>query len=129
VAAHLLCLPRSALPGRAFGELFDRRLQSLFARPSRQRADLVEMCSHVGLQVMARFEGEAVAAAPLARVDEGHGAARSCPLPDPPANMRELERQAIERALASLDGNVSAAARQLGISRNPIYRRRDAASP
>ena len=47
-------------------------------------------------------------------------------LPDrQPAKLHELERQAIDRALAAAGGNVSAAARQLGISRNTIYRRRD----
>jgi transcriptional regulator of acetoin/glycerol metabolism len=40
-------------------------------------------------------------------------------------NMRDLERQAIERSLAANGGNVSATARQLGISRNTIYRRRN----
>lgn len=39
------------------------------------------------------------------------------------ATMRELEREAIERALAQARGNVSAAARRLGISRNTLYRR------
>ena len=134
VAARLLCLPRAALLGRPFGDLFDRRLHSLFMRPTRQRADLVEMCTHVGLQVMARFEGEACGAEPAAAwamVDGRAGPGGSdladdahCPLPVPPANLRELERVAIERALVALDGNVSAAARQLGISRNTIYRRR-----
>lgn len=128
-ACRLLSLTRAALLGREFTDLFDRRLQGVFARPTRQRADLVEMHTHVGLQMMARFEtggrpGAATAAeacaaetgpVPLASV--GLGA-------DRPAKMRELEREAIERALAALGGNVSAAARQLGISRNTIYRRR-----
>jgi len=132
VASRLLCLPRPALVGQAFGALFDRRLQALFARPARQRADLVEMMTHVGLQVMARFEGDTARAeprspwAPPADADGGASAAApSCPLPDQPSKMRELERQAIERTLAALGGNVSAAARQLGISRNTIYRRRN----
>jgi len=134
VAARLLCLPRAALLGRPFGDLFDRRLQSLFMRPTRHRGDLVEMGTHVGLQVMARFEGEARSAEPAsARVMSGGRPApladdgpedAHCPLPGPPGNLRDLERLAIERALVSLDGNVSAAARQLGISRNTIYRRR-----
>ena len=51
-----------------------------------------------------------------------------CPLPAPPARLRDLERQAIERTLAALDGNVAATARQLGISRNTIYRRRNGGS-
>ena len=135
-ACRLLCQARAELLGRAFASLFDRRLQSLFARPARQRADLVEMQTHVGLQVMARFEAAppalrgpapAVGWAPACHgADEAAGPAEapSCPLPEQPANMRELERQAIERTLAALGGNVSAAARQLGISRNTIYRRR-----
>ena len=129
VAARLLCQPRSALLGRAFSELFDRRLQALFARPPSQRADLVEMLTCVGLQVQARFES-----APRphwaddAAARWGEGAAADGPqagqVERRPANLRELEDQAIEQALAAFDGNVSAAARQLGISRNTIYRRR-----
>jgi sigma-54 dependent transcriptional regulator, acetoin dehydrogenase operon transcriptional activator AcoR len=46
--------------------------------------------------------------------------------PELPARMRDLERLAIERTLAALGGNVAATARQLGISRNTIYRRRAA---
>jgi transcriptional regulator of acetoin/glycerol metabolism len=61
VASRLLCQPRSALLGRAFSELFDRRLQSLFNRPGRHQADVVEMLTPSGLQVMARFEGETLA--------------------------------------------------------------------
>jgi len=126
VAARLLCTTRSALIGRDFGELFDRRLQSVFARPARLRADLVEMSTHVGLQVMARFEGDSAAgdaAASSARPNHAN-LPTGADLPEAPANLRELERQAIEQALATLGGNVSAAARQLGISRNTIYRRR-----
>ena len=129
MAARLLCLPRQALLGREFSELFDRRLQALFARPPSQRGDLVEMLSQVGLQVLARFEG------PAQRSDTGPAWAPACetglappapqPAAAPPVNMRTLERQAIARTLAALDGNVSAAARLLGISRNTIYRRRD----
>jgi transcriptional regulator of acetoin/glycerol metabolism len=132
-AARVLCQPRSALLGRPFSELFDRRLQSLFARPTGQRADLVEMQTQLGLQVQARFESAArladagrLAEALVAETGApGTDADRSAaPRDRQPANMRELERLAIERSLAAFDGNVSAAARQLGISRNTIYRRR-----
>lgn len=124
VAARLLCLPRQDLLGRAFGDLFDRRLQALFGRPGAQRADQVEMLTHVGLQVMARFDCGGVAATPLAGlaprgVDDPAGDDLPSAL-----KMRDLEREAIERTLVALRGNVSAAARQLGISRNTIYRRR-----
>lgn len=40
-----------------------------------------------------------------------------------PGSLGEVEQQAINRALASVGGNVSAAARLLGISRNTIYRK------
>ena len=130
-AARLLSQPRGALVGSAFGEWFDRRLQGLFTRASGARADLVELSTRTGLQVMARFEGEpAHADAPGPRPTPAEpsagvgGGAASCPLPAPPARLRDLERQAIERTLAALDGNVAASARQLGISRNTIYRRR-----
>ena len=134
VAARLLCQPRTSLVGRPFAELFDRRLQSLFARPPGQRADLVEMLTQVGLQVQARFDSAPLGAASAAARAPMPGEAGlptdaadiGCPLPDrQPTKLFELERLAIDRALAAAGGNVSAAARQLGISRNTIYRRRD----
>ena len=134
VAGRLLCLPHPSLLGRAFGELFDRRLQALFGRASGARADLVEMLTHVGLQVMARFEchlDEARASPvwPSGRlVLPAEPAGVSVAAAAPSGKMREMERQAIERSLAAFQGNVSAAARQLGISRNTIYRRRNGAA-
>ena len=127
-AARLLCQPRSALIGSAFGAWFDRRLQGFFARISGPRADLVELSTRTGLQVMARFEGEPAHADVLgggaAPVEPPALLATSGPLLAPPARLRDLERQAIERTLVALGGNVAATARQLGISRNTIYRRR-----
>lgn len=135
-AARLLCQPRAALIGSRFSDWFDRRLQGLFARPASQRADLVELSARTGLQVMARFEGESAHAdapgspASATRPPADRAAADAPadgPLSAPLARMRDLERQAIERTLAALDGNVAATARQLGISRNTIYRRRNGA--
>jgi sigma-54 dependent transcriptional regulator, acetoin dehydrogenase operon transcriptional activator AcoR len=125
-AARLLCMPRPALQGLAFSALFDRRLQGLFAQPARQRGDLVEMQTHVGLQVMARFEGEA--ARDGARQLLGHAPpdAGQAPAMVAPTSLRTLECEAIERTLLALGGNVSATAKALGISRNTIYRRRQA---
>ena len=133
MAARLLCLPRTALMGRAFSSLFDRRPQALFGRAFSpgQDADPVELQTHVGQQVLACFEGESrrdlggtlrALATPMR--EPGRSAAASPGAPNAPVNMREMERQVIAQALADLDGNVSAAARQLGISRNTIYRRR-----
>ena len=41
----------------------------------------------------------------------------------PAQNLRELSQQAIAQALENTRGNVSAAARQLGIARQTLYRR------
>jgi transcriptional regulator of acetoin/glycerol metabolism len=40
-----------------------------------------------------------------------------------PEDLRSISRGAIRRALAEAGGNVSEAARRLGISRNTLYRR------
>lgn len=129
-AARLLCRPRGVLIGCAFAALFDRRLQGLFARPAGVRSDLVEMGTRTGLQVMARFEGEFAIGEMAARQAVPDVPACDAPVdpapPELPARMRDLERLAIERTLAALGGNVAATARQLGISRNTIYRRRAA---
>jgi transcriptional regulator of acetoin/glycerol metabolism len=131
MAARLLCLHRGPLAGNLVGQpfsaLFDRRLPGVFAAAPRHGSGLVEMQTHVGLQVVARFEG---ASAPAA-VDQ---VLRDMPAAAPgtamhmPASLRSLECQAIDRTLAALGGNVSATAKALGISRNTIYRRRQEAS-
>ena len=38
-------------------------------------------------------------------------------------DLRTVSRQAIERAVSACEGNLSEAARRLGISRNTLYRR------
>jgi transcriptional regulator of acetoin/glycerol metabolism len=58
------------------------------------------------------------AAAPAAA-----SAAAPITVPAAPASLEDLEWQAIRETLARNDGNVSATARALGISRNTIYRR------
>lgn len=136
-AARLLNQSRAALLGRPFAQLFDRRLGALFGSSLRHPGDLVEMHSREGLLVMARFEcaprnsagapalpaaampgagrPQAAAAGPASCDDDATAAAS--------LSMREIELRTIEEALAAHGGNVSAAARRLGISRSTIYRR------
>ncbi|MEM5372126.1 sigma-54-dependent Fis family transcriptional regulator [Paraburkholderia azotifigens] len=44
------------------------------------------------------------------------------PTPSRPANMEELQATLIEQTLARNNGNISAAARELGLARNTVYR-------
>lgn len=136
-AARLLNQSRAALLGRPFAQLFDRRLGALFGATLRHCGDLVEMHSREGLLVMARFEcaprgggcvltpGGAAAAPPggSGATVPGPSASGDDAQPQTSLSMREIELRTIEEALAAHDGNVSAAARRLGISRSTIYRR------
>ena len=42
---------------------------------------------------------------------------------DPALDLRSVSRQTISRTVADCDGNLSEAARRLGISRNTLYRK------
>ena len=42
---------------------------------------------------------------------------------EPPEDLRSVSRRAIQRSVQEADGNMSEAARRLGISRNTLYRR------
>lgn len=107
-AARLLGSTRAALIGRHFGDLFGRRPGPLFAG-ARSGPGLVELETPQGLLVAARFEGGAASPEAVAPQDEG--------------SLREIEIRTIQAALDAVGGNVSVAARRLGISRNTIYRR------
>ena len=131
MAARLLCLQRGPqgghLVGQPFDALFDRRLPGAFGQVPRHCGGLVEMQTHVRLQVVARFD--CAAEASLAdQVLRDLPPARGADPTTVPASLRSLECQAIERTLAALGGNVSATAKALGISRNTIYRRRQVVS-
>jgi sigma-54 dependent transcriptional regulator, acetoin dehydrogenase operon transcriptional activator AcoR len=96
-----------------------------FVEELRQRRGTASMANSTRQTPEAPQEpaGHCVDAAPLAAV-LGHAPVRQ-PIPDPaaPRPLHEVEREAIERAVAEAGGNISVAAKRLGISRNTIYRR------
>ena len=124
-AQRLLCVVRSALIGTDFSELIDFDLGRHLASNNVSR--LSEMHSRSGLQLYARLSGmgDPQASAPWIAAADGPWAAPAvAPAPpDPLTTWRTAEMKLIQRALAESDGNVTAAARQLGISRSSIYRR------
>jgi sigma-54 dependent transcriptional regulator, acetoin dehydrogenase operon transcriptional activator AcoR len=67
---------------------------------------------HLPDELLDELDAATGACAPLTNTPQG-----------PVTSLRALETTAIERALAQHGGNVAAAARSLGVSRNTIYRR------
>ncbi|NRF68872.1 hypothetical protein HLB44_17910 [Aquincola sp. S2] len=47
----------------------------------------------------------------------------TAPASEPPGTLAQLSRQLVDQTLAACDGNVSRAARRLGVSRGLLYRR------
>lgn len=137
-AEHALCMTRAALLAMRFRDLFDRDLGRVFSLPGGALDGLVPLQTRGGLLVHARLQGAGLAPrapgrgwqAPAESAPASAAAAAAAPAqPEPEPGdvlpcMRDVEWQTIERTLEALGGNVSAAARQLGISRNTIYRRR-----
>lgn len=117
-AARLLCRRRETLLQCHVRDLLDRDPCHLRAS-GRTPPDRVAMQTPQGLLLWARFEGLA-----LQRPLAVPGAALPPPAPAPGRSLRDIERETIDRALQQHGGNVTAAARQLGISRNSIYRKR-----
>jgi len=56
-------------------------------------------------------------------VAPGHATNSTAPTEPPETNLKRLSNSAIERAIKDCEGNMTHAARQLGISRNTLYRR------
>jgi len=75
-----------------------------------------------------RFKEDGFDARPYDARSQGYlGSRQAARAPvDNPINLDDLESKAIQEALENCRGNVSAAARMLGISRNTIYRRLNA---
>ena len=124
-AQRLLCVTRAALFGTDFGELIDFDL----ARPSSTNdvSRLSEMHSRTGLQLFARLStgADPGGASPWepSGLERPPGAVQAPLEADPLTTWHTAELKLIQRALAESGGNVTAAARQLGISRSSIYRR------
>jgi len=126
IALSLLGVTRQELSTTTFRDLFDRDPNRLFARQQERASGLVEWVTTTGLVIVGRLDCQPDsthrAATPLPAT-HATAAAQAPALAANPLKLRDLEMSAIEQALLRLGGNVSAAARLLGVSRNTIYRR------
>ena len=68
-------------------------------------------------------DADAVVQTLLGTQSDAQHAAQDAPLPDAPPPLKRLEWEHIQRVLAECDGNVSAAARRLGLHRRTLQRK------
>ena len=132
VASSLLGQSRHELLTSSFRELFDLDPNRLFARRGSPSTDVSEWITPAGLTICGRLDygsGPRTSDLELVALEtekvDGATARPTETVTSTLASMKlkQLEMSAIEQALDRLDGNVTAVARLLGISRNTIYRR------
>jgi len=80
-------------------------------------------------EISPSHSGSAAESEPLAAAALDPDSMRESPSAGTAATLRESDRELINRTLRSCGGNVSEAARALGVSRNLIYRRLRVANP
>ncbi|PZQ75224.1 MAG: Fis family transcriptional regulator [Variovorax paradoxus] len=139
-------LPAQAV-GRRVDELLGHDLPSLLRLGRREAAQPMRLASGLGVWMQARLHAadgidfrHAVATLPMAAADrrapphdtvppaagKAPAAVDASPLAAPPTpgqTLRQQERLLVQQALAAHHGNVSSAARALGVSRGTLYRR------
>lgn len=140
---RLLCVDRVGILGRRFADLFGRDVGRAFAKGHERSGKMVELHAWNGLTLCARIgagadvsSGTAALAAEALREAEQPAIELDGPRPRTefqadrasgrdklPVRLDDLEMLTIERTLRELGGNVAAAARRLGVSRNTLYRR------
>lgn len=115
VARHLL--GGNAL-GRAAEEVFGLPLDALLARTRRGAArEAQRLASGLAVWLQAQLQDEVAEAALVPAAVPSHAAP-----PPAPATLAERNRQLVRDTLERCGGNVSRAARELGVSRGLLYR-------
>ena len=149
---HQLDLEQAVADGRFRADLYYRlNTLEVTLPPLRERADFAAICDHLlaGIAPASRITPEAMAAlrgrpwrgnirelrSVLTRVTlrdptapigpealDAMPGARTAPPPDPAPALRDMLRERIASIHRATGGNVSEAARRLGVSRNTVYR-------
>jgi DNA-binding NtrC family response regulator len=107
-------------------EALEALVQHLWPGNVRELQNVVHraMLSCDGNRITSEHLPRSLTAQPLPEIPKpANGGARMAPAGEEIVPLEELERRAIERALAHTNGSVSKAARLLGIGRATLYRR------
>lgn len=103
---------------RAFDAVFDARYSEVCGLVRRAVQPVIRLHLRNGTRIYARLEGREMESVTVSC------AAKDGPTPLPEAaSLRQIEGDAVRRALDAERGNVSAAARRLGIARTTLYRK------
>jgi len=135
----LLLLDLNFGPGRSDGQQGLRLLDAVMALPAPPVVLVMTAYADIALAVQAVKRGAwdfvtkpwdnaalvALCQQALAGVDAGDAAAASAADAEPPRTLAVQERAALMQAVHAAAGNLSEAARQLGLSRAALYRRLD----
>lgn len=115
----LLEPPAAGAVWRHVEPLFGLTLAQLLACAGQEAAQPHRLPSGLGVWLQVREPGGRRAATATAATDTPAGG----PVAPPPPSLGDVSRQHIERTLTDCGGNISAAARRLGVSRGLLYRR------
>jgi len=115
---RLLRLDGARLPGRAFDSVFDARFAELCGVVERAVQPVIRLYLQSGARIYARLEGGDLApAVPVGAVTEVSRAGAGAP------SLKQIESDAVRHAIDAEKGNLSAAARRLGVARSTLYRK------
>ena len=114
---RVLRLENERVQGRAFESLFDAKFAELCGLVRRAVQPVIRLHLQSGCCLYARLEGgDRVLLAPA-------GAGENEPRESAAPSLRQIETDAVGRAIEAEKGNLSAAARRLGIARTTLYRK------
>lgn len=120
---RLLGLQQGNVRGRPFDAIFDARFAELCGLMRRAVQPLLRLHLQGGARIYARLEGGDLAGLGLEPGTCMPGAG------DRVASLRQIEEDAVRSAVAAEKGNISAAARRLGVARTTLYRKLERLDP
>lgn len=115
---RMLRLERDAVHGCAFESIFDARFPELCGLVRRAVQPVIRLHLQNGVRIYARLDG----GDPAPMIAPGADAPGR-PAPPEAASLRQIESDAVQHALDAKGGNISAAAKRLGIARTTLYRK------